>query len=80
MSGERVPVGAVAGPLWLCRMETEPDWLCNGAYRDEYGRVWHCAHATLPIGHHHQAWVFTNPDGTPGEVAWEHRLEWRHWR
>ena len=64
------------GPLRLPRQPTEPNWLCDGAYLDEHGRTWHCGHATHPLGHHHQAWVYSDADGNPGEVDWEHRLEW----
>ncbi len=64
------------GPARLQRLRTEPDWLCDGAFIDEHGRTWHCGHAKHPTHHRHQAWLFTAADGSPGEVGWDHRLEW----
>jgi hypothetical protein len=63
------------GPTRLSRVLTEPVG-CASAYVDEFDRTWYCGHAKHPSAYRHQAWLYTDPQGVPGEVGWDHRLEW----
>lgn len=64
------------GPTKARRLPTEPDWLCDGAFLDEFGRLWHCGRTKHPPEQRHQASVYTAGDGSGGDVEWSHRLEW----
>ncbi len=56
------------GARRLRREEGEPDWLCDGAFLDEFGRTWLCGRIKHS-GSAHQAWLFVGIDGDSEEVA-----------
>jgi hypothetical protein len=66
------------GPTRLRRQTSEPDWLCDGAFRDEHGRTWLCGRIKHG-GTAHQAWLYIDADGQAHEVTNDCRLEWRDW-
>lgn len=70
------PTDERTGPQRAPRLTTEPDWLCDGAFLDEFGRLWLCGRIKHPLEQRHQASVFTGANGSGGDVEWSHRLEW----
>jgi hypothetical protein len=62
----------------LRRQEGEPDWLCDGGFRDEHGRTWLCGR-TKHDRTAHQSWLYLDADGVGNEVANAEHLEWRDW-
>ena len=65
------------GPQRLLRLMDEPDWLCDGAYLDEFGRTWLCGR--IKHGGTHQAWLWIGIDGDSQQVDHADRLEWLDW-
>jgi hypothetical protein len=72
------PAPGVLGPTRLARQADEPDWLCDGAFRDEHGRTWLCGRIKHD-GTAHQSWLYIDGAGAGHQVAHAERLEWRDW-